>query len=483
MTVGIIVSRADSASVRIGEQLRERADWERAGTGADGASEEAANAEAAEGEETNTESAASADDVPAPVARYVREGFELLAFEPWHLELDGVAAAFDDPDVVVFASRHAGETGPLLTAHFTGNFGAAEHGGSDRALAPACPNAHRAVVRALAEHAPEGYDVGMECTHHGPTEVGAPSMFVELGSSEAEWGDDAGAAAVADAILDLEGVAPETERTVAAFGGGHYVPRPTRIVEETDWAVGHVAAEWCLDDLGDPREHRDVVERVFAASGATRAVVDGEKPRLRDVIDDLGYGVVSETWLRETTGVALDVVAALEGELTGVDEGLRFGDPAREAGADGAEPATDALIVDHPDDLWADAHSVDPDAALAAAREHALAYTTEENGNRVAGDIAFPDADAYDAYVDALVGLLREKYDEVGRDDGTVRITDTAFDPAAAAERGVPEGPKFGRLADGAAVEVDGETVTPADVARERTETYGLSNPSEGKGN
>ncbi|GAA0292909.1 D-aminoacyl-tRNA deacylase [Halarchaeum salinum] len=453
MTVGIVVSRADSASVRIGEQLRERADWERDDEG-------------------------GSSGGPEHIARYVADGFELLAFDPWHLELDGVAAAFEDLDFLVFASRHAGETGPLLTAHFTGNFGAAEHGGSDRALAAACPNAHHAVVRALDEHTPEGYDAGMECTHHGPTAVGAPSMFVELGSSEAEWADDVGAAAVADAILDLRGVVPQTERTVVAFGGGHYVPRPTRIVAETDWAVGHVAADWCLDDLGDPREGRDVIERVFAASGATRAVVDGEKPRLREVLDDLGYDVVSETWLRETTGVALDLVADLEAAVASVDDGLRFGERAREATAD-----AEYILVDHPDDLWADAHSVDSDAALAATSANAFAYTTEENGNRVAGEIALPDADAYDAYVDALAALLGEKYDTVAREDGTIRITDTAFDPAAAADRGVPEGPKYGRLANGEAVAVDGETVAPADVSRERTEIYALADPSEGKGN
>lgn len=454
MTVGIVVSRADSASVRIGEQLLARADWERVDVD-------------------------EAGGRPESAATYVTEGFELREFEDWHLELDGVAAAFDDPDFLVFASRHAGETGPLLTAHFTGNFGAAEHGGSDRALAAACPNAHRAIVRAFEEHAPEGYDVGMECTHHGPTAVGAPSMFVELGSSEDEWADDAGADAVARAILDLDGVAPRTDRAVVAFGGGHYVPRPTRVVTETDWAVGHVAADWCLDDLGDPREHRDVVERVFAASGATRAVVDGEKPRLRDVIGDLGYEVVSETWLRETTGVALDFVAALEGELEAVDDGLRFGDAAREATA-GAE----YVVVANPDDLWADAHSVDADAALAAAREHALAYTTEENGNRVAGEIAFRDADAYDAYVDALVALVREKHDAVEREGEAIRVRDEAFDPALAADRGVPEGPEFGRLANGEPVEVDGETVAPADVSRERTEAYALATPeTRGKGN
>ncbi|MCF2242036.1 D-tyrosyl-tRNA(Tyr) deacylase, partial [Halobacterium salinarum] len=71
--------------------------------------------------------------------------------------------------MVVVVSRHSGDTGPLLSAHYTGNFGAAEYGGADRSVAPACPNAHHAVVDSLRSYAPEDYDVAMECTHHGPT--------------------------------------------------------------------------------------------------------------------------------------------------------------------------------------------------------------------------------------------------------------------------------------------------------------------------
>ena len=464
MTVGVVVSRADSASRTVGSRLLDLREWE--------------SAEAA------VDPGASA--APTPVARHVTAGFELCEFEGWHLELEGVAGAFEDPEFVVFASRHAGETGPLLTAHFTGNFGAAAHGGADRELAPACPNAHRRVVAAFDEYVPEGYDVGVECTHHGPTDVGAPSMFVELGSSEDEWTDDAGATAVARAILDLEGVAARTPRTVAAFGGGHYAPRPARIVRGTDWAVGHVAADWCLADLGDPRENADLVERVFEASGAVRAVVDGERPRLREVIADLGYRVVGETWVRETTGVPLDVAADLEARLGSVADGLRFGEAAR---ADA--PLETYAVCAHPDGLWADAHAVDPDAALAAARERTLAYTTAEAGNRVTGRIACRDAAAFDGYVDALVALLEAKYDDVERTADAVTIRDETFDPEKAAARGVPEGPAFGRLAAGEAVEVGGETVAPAEVSSERRETYPLSKPetvrrasdARGKGN
>ncbi|GGL63302.1 D-aminoacyl-tRNA deacylase [Halocalculus aciditolerans] len=437
MTLGIVVSRADSASVHVGDHLRDLGEWERIDEG---------------------------DAFRAP-------GFELRYFDDWHLELDGVADAFDAAvDAVVFASRHSGDTGPMLTAHFTGNFGRAEHGGADRSLAPACTRAASAVLDALTDHAPDGYDVGMECTHHGPTDPGAPSMFVEVGSSEAEWDDPDAARAAASAILALGGVPARDDRALVAFGGGHYAPRATRIARETDWAVGHVAADWCLDDLGAPDENRDVVDAVFAQSGATRAVVDGEKPALEAVIDDLGYRVVSETWVREVDGVPLDRAAALEAELAPVDDGLRFGDAAS-----ANETAREAFtVVDLPNALWADAHSVDPDAALAAAREHSLAYETTENGNRVEGRAAFPDAAAYDAYVDALCDVLAEAYDRVERRDDTVLVEADAFDPALAAERGVPEGPKFGRLANGDAVTVDGREITPGDVTARQRDTYNV---------
>ena len=288
--IGIVVSRADRASSHIGEHLRDLADW------------------TAEEDDTRADA-----DGGGTVLRTT--GFELRAFDALHLEIEGVADAFDDPDLVVFASKHAGDTGRFLTAHHTGNVGPAEFGGEANAFAEAAPNVHARVLRTLTNHAPENYDVGMECTHHGPTDVGCPSLFVELGSSEEEWEDPTGARAVAKAILDVDGANPHRERQVVGFGGGHYVPRFERIVRETDWAVGHIGADWALDAMGPVGNHPAVVERAFERSGATRAVVEGTKPELRAVVADLGYRVVSETWLRETTGVPLSLVERAENEI------------------------------------------------------------------------------------------------------------------------------------------------------------------------
>lgn len=461
--IGIVVSRADSASVHIGEQLRSVGSW------------------------TEREDSDRAD-ADGGGTYFRRDGAELRTFDDLHLSLERPAAAFAaELDLLVFASRHAGETGALLTAHFTGNFGAAEYGGESGEFARACPNAQKRVVAALADHAPAAYEVGIECTHHGPTDAGAPSMFVELGSGEAQWEDPAGAEAVARAILELEGAPPDrtTEsgrnRQVVGFGGGHYAPRFERIVRETPWAVGHVGADWSLDEMGAPEANQDVIARAFRASAAEYAVLERDRPDLAAVIEDLGYRTVSETWVTEVGAAPLPLIEALEDALSTVEEGLRFGDAMaeltrddRRAAALGDDPQTVFTAVDLPDDLLAATQGIDPDAVRAAVERTLLAFETEQGGTRAQGRGAAVDPADRDALITALADVLEREYDSVEREDGAVVARKTAFDPEKARTLGVSEGPKFGDLSAGRAVEVDGRRIDPEVVRSERVERFGL---------
>lgn len=455
--LAVVVSRADSASEHVGDHLLDLVEWE-----------EAVDDDRPDGEGGGTV--------------YRREGVELRTFDAIHLDLEGVADAFDDPDLLAFASRHAGETGPLLTAHHTGNFGPAEFGGADGALARACPNAHRAVFEALDEHAPESYEVGMEATHHGPSDVGVPSMFVEVGSDEPQWEDPAAARAVARAILDLADVSPDAPRENGArrhlvgFGGGHYAPRFERVLRETDWAVGHVGADWALAEMGSPDANRAVIEGAFERSRADRAVIEGDRPGLVDTIEDLGHRVVSETWVREVGDRPLALVDHLEGAIGPVDGGLRFGSVISSVGEAGrGDPADGVTLRDLPGELLARAQGVDAEAARTAVESNAVAFDTEQSGTRAAGAVAFAADDAAPGYADLVADLatvLAAGYDEVVVDDDAVIARETAFDPGLAAELGVPEGPAFGRLASGEPVEVDGETIGPETVSTRREERF-----------
>ena len=445
MTIGIVVSRADHASLHIGEQLLAQGDW--------------------------TEH----EDEELPDAHgggsYYRDGpFELREFDELHIGLGDPTPAFtEDPRLLVFVSRHSGETGALLTGHFTGNFGAAEYGGDDRALAETAPSALSAYVSALAAHAPEGYDVAIEGTHHGPTDLDTPSMFAELGSGEVQWDDPDGARAVAQAVLSLRGVSAHRDRQILGIGGGHYAPRFGRVLQETPWAVGHIASDWQLEELGHPRsnEARAVLEAAFERSGATHALLDGDHPEVVDVIEQLGYRVVSETWVRTVGDRPLALVRALESTVATVDEGLRFG-------AHVPADAEDWEEVSLPDDLLATAQNVDGEATREAVEEATVAFDTIESGTRANGEAAVPDREAYDELIDDLAAILREDYDDVTVDEDAVVAREEAFDPEKARKLGVPEGPKMGMLSSGESVEVGDEVIPPSAVLSQREEQFRL---------
>ncbi len=450
--IAIVESRADRASTHICSFLREEGEWE-------------------------TLKDDSRPDADGGGTYYRTDDFELRSFEKRHLDLERPVDVFDcDPDLLVFASKHAGDTGALLTAHFTGNFGPAEYGGEDHALAETCPNAHSRLLEAFDEHAPENYEVGMECTHHGPTNVGCPSLFAELGSDEPQWDDPDGARAVARAILELGGrknraVEPHRERQVVGFGGNHYVPRYQRVVEETSWAVGHIASEWALEAMGDPEEHRDVIDAAFETSGAELAVIEGTWPALEGVIEDLGYEIVSETWLRAVGDRPLELVRAVESELGTVENGTRFGDERVDL-EDGRAAGEAFSAVRLPTELIDTAEGIDPDRVRKSVEANAIAFTTENGGSRVGSTAAFPSETIPPALIEALASVLAEKYDRVRLEDDAVVAEERAFDPILAAEAGVPEGPKFGALANGSAVTVDGKAINPEDVRTDRTRRF-----------
>jgi D-aminoacyl-tRNA deacylase len=438
VVLGIVVSEADSASVHIGERLREVTDW--------------------------TPRLDESRPGSAGGGRYwTTNGATLRVVEGLHLECEGVASIFDDPDCIAFVSRHSGETGPLLSAHFTGNLGPAEFGGVSGQLAEAAPGAADSVLQSLQRHAPSGYEISMECTHHGPSDVGVPSLFVEVGSDEDAWTDPAAATAAARATLAIRDVDVQPDRTVACVGGGHYAPRATRIATETDWAVGHVAADWALEQMGDATK---VLGQLFERSNATRAIVDGDHPEYRRVIESRGYRVVSETWLRETRGIPAERVEALEEALGTVGDGLRFG---------AAASRSDTWIIDEiPIGFLEACQAVDRGATVEVVGEHTMAYMTTESGNRLTGELALPRRPTRSALIDELVDVLDLGAASVQREGDTVLMTQMQFDPELARERGVPEGPAFGTLADGEPVTVDGETIEPETVRREETRRFEL---------
>jgi len=175
-------------------------------------------------------------------------------------------------DYIIFASRHAGKGGPCLTAHAAGNWGGeARLGGKPRSLSPVPALKLKQAVGELARAAEKiGWPVAMEATHHGPL-LNTPLLFMEVGSSEMEWGDRGAAEAVAEAITRVVSLSPSDAEPVLGIGGGHYCPAFTKLQLEGKWAVGHVLQKHAVDEV-DEGTLRQAVEKTFPR--AQRALID-----------------------------------------------------------------------------------------------------------------------------------------------------------------------------------------------------------------
>jgi len=162
---------------------------------------------------------------------------------------------FFNPQAYIFLSRHSAESGiASLTAHTTGNFTAdAKFGGNGRELGRADPALLKNYMISLWKRREmvEGYQVTMEATHHGPTALQKPVMFVELGSSERYWGDRKAAAVVAEALMESLTEKQIWSRVAIGFGGTHYPEKFTKMVIEGDTAFSFIVPKYALEHVDE----------------------------------------------------------------------------------------------------------------------------------------------------------------------------------------------------------------------------------------
>jgi D-aminoacyl-tRNA deacylase len=187
---------------------------------------------------------------------------------------------FPDTTSVIFASRHTSEKGdPCLTVHCTGNvLNEAPYGGQPRSLALVEPNRMRAALLSLSESREElglSYLVSLEATHHGPTELPVPCMFVEIGSSAKQWEDPVAGKVVAHAIWTAAN-SPANGTPAVGFGGGHYSWKHTDAVVKDQFAFGHILSKYFFEGY-DPA----IVELAF-----------------RRTIGDCSYAVIDKKGVR-----------------------------------------------------------------------------------------------------------------------------------------------------------------------------------------
>ena len=235
--------------------------------------------------------------------------FQLVEIEEIHVFQDGLDKKLETAglpaSLIIFASKHRGkEEVNSLTVHCTGNPSEeARLGGRPKELAVSSPPAMKSILKKmkrLAEEKGLKYDVTLEVTHHGPTELSVPSIYAEIGSTEKQWEDLEAGEVAAKAIL---AVSLEEVPVALGFGGWHYAMRQTGLLLETDISFGHNFPKYQLDFV-DEALIRQAVEKSNAdfAYFDRKSMKSEDRNRISAILEKLGLKILKESEIREKYG-------------------------------------------------------------------------------------------------------------------------------------------------------------------------------------
>lgn len=195
---------------------------------------------------------------------YRGESYDMALLDTPAISADWLESEFNY-DGYVFLSKHAAQSGVLaLTCHTTGNFDEALYGGNPRQVAVPLPPLQKRYFAELWQDRQkyERFDITLETTHHGPTALTKPALFVEVGTTPDQWNDARLCRSVA-AILEraLSGYAGDDAGPIAiGFGGTHYPKKFTYQILHGPYMFGTIIPKHAMRFL-DEELLRHVVER------------------------------------------------------------------------------------------------------------------------------------------------------------------------------------------------------------------------------
>ena len=270
----IIISTDDTASTNIRDRLLEMAEWREEG---------------------------SFSGLPA----YRWKDCIMVQHPGPHIHAEGIDRQVEEflgerPELLIFASKHKSASGrKALTVHPVGNYGAAELGGRPGELSETAPLAMTAALRGIHErNTMDDFSVSYEVTHHGPY-LEIPSFFIEIGSTEIEWGNREAGRILAEVILGMEH--SEGDEVAIGIGGGHYAPRFTELALRRRISFGHMAAKYALEYLNEGLL-KQMVEKsgakyvYFHKSGLKRSDIS----RLGKIFEESGVTRIREADISQT---------------------------------------------------------------------------------------------------------------------------------------------------------------------------------------
>tara|TARA_B100000408_G_scaffold113311_1_gene90432 strand:- start:310 stop:1050 length:741 start_codon:yes stop_codon:yes gene_type:complete len=193
---------------------------------------------------------------------YRGKDFDLAIISSQVISADWLEEKFDY-NGYVFLSKHAAESGVLaLTCHNTGNFSDAKFGGYSKQVSIPHPYIQKSYIQNLwkiRNRFPQ-FQITIEATHHGPTALNKPALFIEIGTTEKEWNDVNLCNSVGQVIIDVMKEPQKSYPIAICFGGTHYPEKFTDELIHGRYSLGTVIPKYALEQI-DHSLFSHIIER------------------------------------------------------------------------------------------------------------------------------------------------------------------------------------------------------------------------------
>ncbi|MFX1572127.1 MAG: D-aminoacyl-tRNA deacylase [Promethearchaeota archaeon] len=174
-----------------------------------------------------------------------------------------------NPDLLIFASRHTSKsTKPAFLVHTTGNWtNNVDFGGDPQQLSKTSAILLKSGFLSLIEQEfpplLSNFSLDIEVTHHGPTKLEKPLIFMELGSSKEEWVNGIAGELLAKAIIVtifkyLEFNGNRSDLVGLGFGGTHYAPNFHRLIRNKNVAMSFICPKYYVQQL-----NKDLISKMI----------------------------------------------------------------------------------------------------------------------------------------------------------------------------------------------------------------------------
>ncbi len=243
----------------------------------------------------NKTAAATFQQNPIYTADINGKNLTLVTLSEESVNAQNLPESFPEAKLIVFISRHSSASGkPTLSVHPTGNFAEAGLGGLPRTVSASPATAMRDALKALLLYKEElslNYEVSYECTHHGPS-LNVPTMFVELGSSPAQWNDLRAAETVAHSAMSaMANFSTPANSAALGIGGPHYNQKFTRKALAGEAIFGHMIPKYAVSIIGSEILAQCIektLEEVSLAILDWKGIRSQDKPKLLSTLQDVG---------------------------------------------------------------------------------------------------------------------------------------------------------------------------------------------------